>query len=201
MVRNISITITSLLLVFASHATLADGMDIKKFSVRAGIGTDINLGLGMGIGARFFYPLGNSVLEIGPDIFFNHSTEETVEFYTYTETTDLLIFAARVNRLINYSPAKPGTYYVFGVGVAAVSVEWEEKSTGDTSLGTPLPGGGSMQSAEGTAFSTILNVGVGQVIDGGMDIRIEMPILIFLNGVGEASTFAPTIAATVGYSF
>lgn len=174
----------------------------NEFSLRGGVGTDVGLGVAYGAGLRFFYPMGKGILEFGPDIFFHKSSIETDEgIYTYKETTRLLVFAARINFLSKYDPENPGTYFIFGTGVAAVSVNWEEESATDTSLGTPLPGGGSMQSAEGTAAAWILNFGFGVLLTREVDIRFELPIFIFPGVVGGMSAFAPTITITAGVSF
>ncbi len=88
-----------------------------------------------------------------------------------------------------------------GAGFAAVSVEWEEKSDTDISLGTPLPGGGSKQSEEGTAGGTVLNVGAGYNFGGNVDIRAEIPVIIIAGAPGEASAVVPTFTATLGIRF
>ena len=50
------------------------------------------------------------------------------------------------NYLINYSPGKPRLFFVAGIGLGSINVEWEERSPTDESLGALLPGGGSIQS-------------------------------------------------------
>lgn len=171
------------------------------FTLRGTLGTDIGGGLGFGVGGRFYHKAGFGHLEFGPDLIVSSTEETTEEFHTYIENTDLVVFAARINNLINYTPGKRGTYYLYGTGAAALSVEWTEESPTDTSLGTPRAGGGSMQSEDGTAFALIANFGVGFTRPGNLDFRIETPILISLNEVGEAATFIPTLTVGFGFSF
>ena len=82
-----------------------------------------------------------------------------------------------------------------------INVEWEESSDSDTSLGTPLPGGGSMQSADGTVGGSVLNVGIGNSFSKAFDIRFEVPVIVTFSETGEASTVIPTFIATLGYRF
>ena len=127
--------------------------------------------------------------------------ETTEEFHTYEETTDVLVIGALANYLISYDQGEPGIFVVAGFGLASVSVEWEERSSGDVSLGTPLPGGGSMQSEDGSAAGTVFNLGVGNTFKGGFDIRLETPIIVSFSAPGEASSVIPTVIATAGFRF
>ncbi len=194
--NTISALVTFFLFLIAVPAS-AD-----EFAVRANMGTDVSLGLGTGLGLRYFIPSPNgSLYEFGPDLYFAKTTETTEEFNTYTDTTELTIFAARINLLKNYAPKSDQLYYVFGTGAAAAKVYWQETSPTDTSLGTPLAGGGSKQEEEASAFAWLLSFGVGKTFGGNVDFRAEMPILVFFNAVGGAATFVPTVTAGVGYSF
>ena len=105
------------------------------------------------------------------------------------------------NILFGYTPRVAGLYYLAGTGAAAVSVSWEERSATDTSLGTPLPGGGSKDEEDGADGALIAAIGIGYTFGGGLDVRAELPVLIFVGGVGEASTIAPTFTVALGYRF
>ena len=87
------------------------------------------------------------------------------------------------------------------MGFALISVDWEERSDTDGSLGTPLPGGGSMQSSEGSTGGTVFNVGIGYSLTNGMDIRFEVPVIITFAPPGGASAVVPNFIVTVGYRF
>jgi hypothetical protein len=171
------------------------------FGIRGGVGTDISGGLAYGGSINYQFPWGNNWVEVGPVIYFSSVEETTEEFHTYVEKTDLLVFGVLANYLLNYDPAGSGAFFVVGIGFAGISVEWEESSETDESLGTPLPGGGSKQSEEATAGGTVLNVGAGYKFAGNVDIRVELPVIIIAGAPGEASSVAPTITATVGVRF
>ena len=172
-----------------------------SWGVRGGVGTDIGGGIAFGGGVNYLFPAGNNWAEIGPVLYIHNSSETTEEFYTYEEETNLLVFGVLANLLINYSTVSSGPFFLVGGGAAAISVEWEERSDGDTSLGTPLPGGGSMQSEEGTTGGLVLNFGAGYKFEGKVDIRAEFPIIIIAGAPGEASSIAPTLTATIGIRF
>lgn len=133
----------------------------SSIGIRAGIGTDINLGLAYGGGINYLLDLNTNAIEIGIVIFGGHSEETTVEFNTYNEKTDVFVFGVLSNYLFGYKLKKPGLFGIIGLGFAAISVEWEESSPNDISLGTPLPGGGSKQSVDATGAGSVFNLGFG----------------------------------------
>ncbi len=171
------------------------------WGIRGGVGTDISGGIAYGGSINYQFPLTTNWLEVGPVLYISHFEETTEEFHTYEETTDLTVFGVLANFLFNYNPNRAGTFFLAGFGFAAISVEWEERSEGDISLGTPLPGGGSMQSEEGTAGGSVLNIGVGYKFQGNVDIRAELPVILIFGAPGEAGSVAPTLTATLGIRF
>jgi len=86
--------------------------------------------------------------------------------------------------------------FVVGMGVGAVSVEWEERSDTDTSLGTPLPGGGSMQSEEGTVGGLIINFGLGHRFNEVFDLRFQIPTFFIGGGEYRDGAVIPTFTIT-----
>lgn len=168
-----------------------------SFGIRGGLGTDINLGLGYGLGINFLFP--NSDIELAVVLFGHSSEETTVDYNTYNETTDLFVFGIMGNYLIGYKYKQPGFYGIVGFGFSAISVDWEESSPDDTSLGTPLPGGGSKQSESGTGGGSIINAGVGYSF-GQLSLRGEFPIIISFADY-ESSSVVPTFMITLGYNF
>lgn len=180
----------------------ANAQSTPKIGVRAGVGTDIGLGLAYGVGVNYAIGLPRNALELGV-LFFGGSFEETTDegAHSYEEKTDLLVFALMANYLIGYTPGQAGLYFVTGIGLASINVEWEERSPTDGSLGTPLPGGGSMQSEDGTAGGTVLNLGIGTNLSGRVDLRVELPVIVTFAPPGGASSVVPTLIATLGYRF
>lgn len=183
-------------------AGTTSGQSTPKIGIRGGVGTDINLGLAYSAGANYAIGFPQDSLELGI-LFFGGSFEETTveSIHTYEEKTDLLVFGLMANYLINYKPGRPGLYFVTGVGLASINAEWEERSTTDESLGTLLPGGGSMESEDGTGGGTVLSLGIGSTLSGGLDLRAELPVIVTFARPGGASAVVPTLVATLGYRF
>jgi hypothetical protein len=194
---RILVTICLVLLIVSMVMSQSTG----TFGIRGGIGTDINGGIAYGGSINYQFPVGNNYLEVGPVFYAGHFEETTEDYNTYVETTDLTVFGVLANYLVNYQPTNQGMFFVVGFGFAAVSVDWEEKSDTDISLGTPLPGGGSKQSADGTAGGTVFNVGAGYKFTGNVDIRAEIPVIIIAGAPGEAGAVAPTLIVTLGIRF
>ena len=190
--------IKDLLPTFSTNPSLSKSGSI---GVRAGVGTDINLGLAYGGGINYLINLNTSAIELGFVVFGGHSEETTEEFNTYIEKTDVMVFGVLANYLYRYKLKKSGLFGVIGLGFAAISVEWEESSPNDISLGTPLPGGGSKQSSDGTGAGSVFNLGFGMAFDGGFDIRAEAPVIFIFGPPGGASAIIPTFMATIGYHF
>lgn len=183
-------------------AGTASGQTTPKIGIRGGIGTDINLGLAYGLGGNFVIGFPENSLELGV-LFFGGSFEEKTDegIHTYEEKTDLIVFGLVANYLLGYTLRQPGLFLVTGIGLASINVEWEERSATDVSLGTPLPGGGSMQSEDGTAGGTVFNLGIGRSFSSGLDIRAELPVIVTFAPPGGASSVVPTLIATLGYRF
>lgn len=167
------------------------------FGIRAGIGTDISLGIAYGAG--FNYRLQEN-MELGLVLFggkFSETSNNGVN--DYEETTNIFAIAAQANWLFNHRPDETKPFFIAGTGLAFISYEWEERSATDTSLGTPLPGGGSMQSEEGGTGGVIFNVGAGMTFASPFDLRFEVPIMVPF-GIENVSV-VPLFMITAGYRF
>jgi len=203
------IKIQSVVLVFIFICLLAVSSQAQtkpKIGIRAGIGTDINLGLAYGAGGNMLFELPQNSLELGI-VIFGGSSEETSDngYNEYIETTDVFVFGILGNYLFGYTPKQPGMFYVAGVGFASISAEWEEKSKTDGSLGSPYPESGypdgSMHSDDGSAAGTVLNLGAGYSFASGFDIRAEFPTIISFAPPGESAGVIPTLIVTGGMRF
>lgn len=173
-----------------------------RIGIRGGVGTDVNLGLAYGAGVNFLLDVDGNAVELGI-LLFGGSFDETSDngYNIYEEKTDLFVFGLMANYLINYVPRESGLFFVAGIGLGAISVAWEERSATDTSLGPPLPGGGSMQSADGSTAGVVFNLGAGGSFRNGIDIRAEVPVILAFGAPGDASSVIPTAIATIGYRF
>jgi hypothetical protein len=179
----------------------AYGQQADGAGLRVGVGVDISGSPAFGAEINYTRALGINAVELALGVFGGSFEETTEEFHTYEEKTDVLVVGALANYLFQYSMDKPGPYFVFGAGVGAISVEWEERSATDVSLGTPLPGGGSMQAEDATGAGTILNFGIGHRFSEQLDIRGQIPTFFVFSAPGDATSVVPTVELTLGYRF
>ncbi len=127
-----------------------------SFGIRAGIGTDISLGIAYGAG--FNYRLQEN-MELGLVLFggkFSESTEEGI--HIYDETTQIFAIGAQANWLFSHRPDETKPFFIAGTGLTFISSEYEQSSTTDTSLGASLPGGGSVQFEDGSTGGAIFTI-------------------------------------------
>ncbi len=170
--------------------------------IRFGIGTDIQGGIAYGGQLNYTLFQNLNAIELGLVVFGGKFEEESNNGYNdYFEETNVLVIGAIVNYLFRYDMSVGGPYIAVGFGVGAVSVEWEESSPTDESLGPPLSGGGSMQSEEGTVAGMIINLGLGYRFTELFDLRLQVPTIIVSAGDERDGAVIPTITVTAGLSF
>lgn len=188
-------------IVFVCPLTMFSS-EIPKIGIRGGIGTDIDLGLAFGGGVNYMLDMPANPLELGVLAFYSHSTEVDEEYGNeYTEKTDVFVFAMMANYLWGYKRGTPGMFLLGGFGLGMASVGWEESSPTDISLGTPLPGGGSMHDGGGTGAGSIFNLGGGMAFSNGADIRLEIPVILIFGDYDQPSSVVPTFTLTAGMRF
>jgi len=190
---------------FAQDADKSETSETVKpgsVGIRAGIGTDIQGGIAYGLQLNYtLFTLPNAI-EMGLAIYGGHFEEDSNNgFNDYHEETDILVIAAMVNYLFRYSMEQSSVYFLAGGGVGAVSVEWTESSDTDTSLGPPLPGGGSSQSEEGTVAGLLLNFGLGYRFTENFDLRAQVPVLFVSGGDERDGVVVPLFTITAGVNF
>lgn len=184
-----------LALSFCLTSTFAQSQQ-GTFGVRAGIGTDITLGIAYGAG--FNYRLQED-FEAGLLLFGGKFSETSDNgFNTYEETTSVFALAATGTWLFKHRADESKPYFLTTAGLGYIGYDWEERSATDISLGTPLPGGGSMQSESGSTGGLLVGLGIGHTFGGPFDLRFEIPILVpFAETVGVV----PLFMLTAGYRF
>lgn len=172
------------------------------FGVRAGAGTDINLGVAFGAGGNYFIPNPMGGFELGA-LFFGGLFNETSNngTHTYTERTTLFVFAALAEHLFNYATDRPSFFFIAGLGLAAIYVNWNESSRTDTSLGTPLPGGGTQVTRTGATAGTVFDLGVGYHFSIPLDLRLQIPVILTFSPPGGSPAVLPTLILTLGWRF
>ena len=173
------------------------------FGIRGGVGTDIEGGLAFGGSLNYLIPTYSywNPYEISLLVFAGSFEETTVETNTYVENTDILVIGLLANYLIHYNHHSQTFFFLLGTGIGFIDVQWEESSEGDISLGTPLPGGGSKQSEEGSAIAFLFDIGFGYKFSDNVDFRFEIPVFISTDSPGSASSVALTFVLTLGTRF
>lgn len=183
------------------------GLNYSGFGIKGGIGTDISLSLGFGISAFYVKapsPHGSTNWDMGLDFYYADVTEEETdsEGTKRHANTTLLVFAFRTNGLFNYHPQKTGVYFLAGLGFTIASIDWKESYTYKPPL---YPYSVEIYSNDGIAFGNVFNLGVGLTLGGGLEARLETPLLIFYGTPGEgsysAASFAPTFTLNLLYRF
>ena len=185
--------------IFDRSLAIPQELEAGYFGIRGGIGTDITGGLAYGIGLNY---LVNNTAELGILLFggeFSESTEEGI--HTYDETTKVFLFALMANFLFNYAEADDSFFFIAGLGLASVTIEYEESSATDTSLGPALPNGGSILTEEGSGGGTVFNLGVGKKFSDTFDVRFEIPVIVSFATFESASSVIPTFLLTAGVRF
>jgi len=173
------------------------------FGIRGGVGTNIEGGLAFGGSLNYLIPTNSywNPYEISLLVFAGSSEETTVETNTYVENTDILVIGLLANYLIHYNHHSQTFFLLLGAGIGFIDVQWEESSEGDISLGTPLPGGGSKQSEEGSAIAFLFDIGLGYKFSDNVDFRFEIPVFYSTDSPGSASSVALTFVLTLGTRF
>ena len=151
-----------------------------RAGVRFGAGADPSGGVAFGGQVDYTLLQGVNAFEVGLGAFGGKFEEDNNNgFNDYHEETNLIVIAALANYLFRHGSETGGPYFVTGVGVGGVTVEWREESPTDTSLGSSLPGGsGSFQEEDGTVAGFILNAGIGHRFNEQVDIRAQVPTFL-----------------------
>lgn len=170
--------------------------------IRAGVGTDIQLGLGVGVGGCYVFSPSESgiAFELGADVYYHSLKEiEDVQRGGVTvhseEKTTLVVFGVRANGLFNYYPSRRTVYFIAGFGFVVASMEWSEVETAPNWL-APYK-----DDAEGTSAGNIINLGLGIPLASSLDARVEFPMLYFYSVAGSATAFVPTATISLQYTF
>jgi hypothetical protein len=193
-------TIVALALLTLASALAAQSPG--RAGIRAGVGADISGGIAGGGQIDYTLFRGPNSFELGALVFGGTFSEDSNNgFNDYFEETTVIAFAAIANYLFRHSLETPGPYFVVGGGVGGFSVSWREESPTDTSLGSPLSGGGSFQEEDGTAGGAILNFGIGQRFNERVDGRIQVPTFFISGGEERSEQIVPTLTVTLGIGF
>lgn len=186
--------ISAILILLSLFASAEDN---PRFSIKAGIGTDINLGIATGGGLGFLMDsVSMNPLELGIDYYYYHGIDSSKEqvgssLNTYNDTTTLRVYAVSANFLHGYQKGLNGFYLITGIGAGAVSVDWILESPQDTSYN---------DSGSFTGGGLLMNLGVSYAIGRGFEIRLLAPILMF-QGPQDSVAFAPMLNLAAAMRF
>ena len=172
-----------------------------RIGIRGGIGIDTEGGLAGCGSLSYLVPTYPNPLEIGFMVLSGSIEKITENSHTYLERTDILATSLYINYLYNYRYSPTGLFLVLGTGLAFVDVMWEKSSDTDTSLGKPLPDGGSTQSDEGGSFGILFQFGLGYKFSNSVNMRFEVPVFYIKDPPGEASSLATTFVLSLGVRF
>lgn len=168
--------------------------EMLGIGVHAGIGTDITFGIAAGGGISYLITKINDIdLEGSVDFFYSHSVDnytEGIYDYEYIETTDTAILAVLANALFYYNPYAMNLYFLTGLGVAGVGVDWEICSDDDETAN---------DSRDYQTGGMLINLGVGLTLGGGFDIRLQTPVFIVF--AQDETRFAPLFVIVAGVRF
>ena len=173
-----------------------------RAGLRIGAGADISGGVAYGGQLDYTLFQGDNSFELGVVGFGGKFEEDSNNgFNDYHEETNILVIGAMANYLLRHSMEVNGPYFVAGVGVGGFTVEWREESPTDTSLGSPLSGGGSFQEEDGTVAGLILNFGIGHRFNEQVDLRAQVPTFFISGTDARDAQVVPTFTVTVGIGF
>ena len=106
--------------------------------VRGGVGTDIHLGIGFGVGAAFVWNSGGggTAFELGGDVYYNRTTDSYTRDIAVNgeDKTTLTVLGVRANALFNYHPSRKSVYFIAGFGFVVASLRWEENENWSSPL-------------------------------------------------------------------
>jgi hypothetical protein len=166
-------------------------------SARAGLGTDINLGIAVGGGLGYLMEFPSlPPVDFGFDFYYSHSVANSQEMVgtslnDYKDTSTLMVYAVSANLLYKYRPGARGFYFITGMGVGAVSVDWIHDSPQDASY---------RDSGKYTAAGLLVNLGAAYAFGTGLELRLAAPILVFNGPLGSVG-FAPMLNLAAAMRF
>jgi hypothetical protein len=168
----------------------------SEILLRANLGYDpIGGGFAFGAGGGYRFPFSGDYAEILADVYYGpgHSTSSSGN-YNNDYTSSLLILAVRANWLFFYKPGSPGVYALVGTGLFAGSYTTTEVQTFIYSPYTTYT-----YNYQYFASGTILNLGVAFSTAMGLEVRAEIPVMVFFGAYGNAAAVSIPITLSVGY--
>ena len=199
-----SLIAAAVLFLVAAMPAFAQGGNV---GVRASVGTDVELGLGFGAGVSYGWVpyTGGTSFELGGDFFYHKASEKSttqrgVFVEDDEEKTRLIVFGVRANGLFNYYPRRGSVFFIAGFGFVVANIKWEEAET-YTSTSPGVSQAPNYNDIDQTSVGNIINLGIGYVFKGGLELRLETPMLYFYSVPGKAVSFVPTFTFSIGYRF
>jgi hypothetical protein len=166
--------------------------------LRANLGYDpIGGGFAFGAGGGYRFPFSGDYAEVLADVYYGPGQSTwTSGSWNYDYTYTLLFLAVRANWLFFYKPGSPGIYALVGTGLFAGSYSWKQVQT------YPLvPPVTSTLTSNDQYFAsgTILNLGAAFSTAMGLEVRAEIPVMVFFGAYGNAAAVSIPITVSVIY--
>ena len=170
----------------------------SEILIRANLGYDpIGGGFAFGAGGGYRFPFSGDYAEVLADVYYGPGQSTwTSGFWNYDYTSTLLILAVRANWLFFYKPGSQGIYALVGTGLFAGSYSWKQVQT------YPLvPPVTSTLTSNDQYFAsgTILNLGAAFSTAMGLEVRAEIPVMVFFGAYGNAAAVSIPITISAVY--
>ncbi|MBN1835576.1 MAG: hypothetical protein JW820_06980 [Spirochaetales bacterium] len=188
-----SLVAVLILLTATGLAPLAAEGGDSAVLARAGVGLDvIDPGLAIGVGGGYRFAGRAGTMEILAEVYYSPYRETyTAGSNTFEYAEDLVIVSVRADWLFSYSFTEPGFFQILGVGFFAGSFSWENYNVTTD------------YTEENSYFASgaLLNLGLGWSFRRLAELRLEVPVLVFLGDYGGVIAVAVPITAGVVLRF
>jgi len=163
----------------------------SEMTLKYGIGTDINLGIALGIGLNLDMKFGDSEIQAGPIFYYNRWTWEGVDGSAsnyYEEQANTMVIGGLINSTLPSND--PTLSILYGYGVAFVRYNYQQTSPDDSSIG-PLINGEYVQDDTYTGVGVVTNFGINKRFSDTLELQFEMPVII------TPTSFAPAFTVSL----
>lgn len=128
----------------------------------------------------------------------DYQEAERIRLHDVHEETRVWGVGLMANYLFRHGIEGGGPYFMAGLGVGPLWVDWRLETT-NSRTGTPLPAGGSFLAERGVTVGTMLNLGIGQRLHRHIDIRAEMlTVIVPTTSQRENVKVIPAFTLTTG---
>ena len=184
--------VASLVLPASIALGQADAVSEVAWFAKANVGFDpFGPGVAVGAGAGAALSIAGSPAEGAVSFYYSPSTDEYTDGgWQYTETEQFFAMTAQLNWLF---PTDSAITLVAGTGAIVASVSWEE-----TNFLIADPAITNQDDGAFVASGLLLTAGAGLAITDTIDLRLEVPVIMFF---GDPPSFSLPIALSALFTF